>query len=240
MAILGFLSMMGAALIALFSKRTVPSNQMADTNSLVRLVGNLFVVMTSLLLGLMMASSKNTLDTNNRNIRMLATDIILLDRNLQALGPGAKDARRGLREYVQIALNEVNILEENPRAEEALNAVGVSLRQVQISDDQIIAIWNDARQLYREVVRQRWLTIDALGSTTPTPLIILIIFLLNIIFANFGFRAPHNAVVMATFLLAALLISATLFLIVEMDTPTSGMIEVSNASFQRALVQLQR
>jgi hypothetical protein len=41
--------MMGAALLALFSKRTVPSEQMADTNSLVRLVGNLFVMMTALL-----------------------------------------------------------------------------------------------------------------------------------------------------------------------------------------------
>ena len=42
-----------------------------------RLVVNLFVVMTSLVLGLMMNSARNTLETNNRNIRTLATDIIL-------------------------------------------------------------------------------------------------------------------------------------------------------------------
>jgi hypothetical protein len=239
-AILGFLPMMGAALLALFSKRTVPSEQMADTNSLVRLVGNLFVMMTALLLGLMMGSSKNTLDTNNRNIHVLATDIILLDRNLRALGPGAQDPRRHLLEYVKIALKDVNILEENPQGEAALNATGVSLRAIQVSDDQMIAIWNDARQLYREIIRQRWIMIDAFGQTIPTPLMILIILLLVIIFLNFGFRAPHNTVVMATFLLAALLISATLYLIVVMDTPTTGMIEASNASFQRALAQLQR
>lgn len=50
MAVLGFL---GAALLGLFSKRRVPSEHLQDTNSVVILAANLFVVMTSLLLGLM-------------------------------------------------------------------------------------------------------------------------------------------------------------------------------------------
>jgi len=50
-------------------------------------VANLFVVMTSLVLGLMMNSTKDTFETNNRDIRTLATDLILLDRIMRARKP---------------------------------------------------------------------------------------------------------------------------------------------------------
>ena len=93
-AVLAFLSMMGAALFGLFSKTRLPSEHLQDdTSSVVRLVANLFVVMTSLVLGLMLNSAKNTFETNNRDIRTLATELILFDRTMRAL-PEAEDARR--------------------------------------------------------------------------------------------------------------------------------------------------
>jgi len=51
---------------------------------------------------------------------------------------------------------------------------------------------------------------------------------------------PRNTIMTALFFLTALLISATLYLIFDMDTPSSGMFRVSNAPFERALAQLQR
>jgi hypothetical protein len=83
--------------------------------------------------------------------------------------------------------------------------------------------------------------VDASGGAIPTPLIIMLILWLAIIFASFGYRAPRNAIVIASLVLAALLISGTLYLIIDVDTPSSsGMIQVSNAPFQRALARLQR
>lgn len=232
---LAFLLMLGAALLGLLSKRRVSPEQAEDTNSVVRLVANLFVIMTSLLFALMMNSAKNTLETNNRNVRTLATEIILLDRTMRALGSEAENARRHLVEYVQTGVKEDNILEEDPQAEASLDAIGAGLRAIRVSDEQKIALWNDALELYRRVARQRWVLVDASGGTIPTPLIILMIVFLATIFASFGYRAPHNTVVAATFLLAALLISAAFYLIVDM-----GVIHASNAPFQRALAQLQR
>jgi hypothetical protein len=240
-AILAFLSMMGAALLALFSKTRLPSEHLRDeTSSGVGLVANLFVVMTSLVLGLMLNSAKNTFETNNRDIRTLATELILLDRTMRALGPEAEDARRHLIEYVQISLKAANTLEEQPQAEAALDAAGNSLRAIRVSDEQKVALWNDARQLYREVVRLRWIVIDEYGGTIPRPLITMVILWLTIIFASFGYRAPRNSIVTASLCLAALLISAALYLILDMDTPSSSMTQASNVPFQRALAQLQR
>ena len=156
------------------------------------------------------------------------------------MGSEAGDARRHLLEYVETALKEANILEENPQAEASLDAAGISLREIRVSDEQKVAVWNDARQLYREVIRQRWVTLDQYGGTIPPLLITMVILWLAIIFASFGYRAPRNTIVTASLLLAALLISGTIYLILDMDTPSSGLTQASNAPFQRALAQLQR
>jgi len=241
MAMLAFLSMMSAVLLGLFSKTKLPSEHLYDDiTTVIRLVANIFIVMTSLLLGLMLNSAKNTLETNNHNIRALATELILLDRTMRGLGLEAEGARRHLVEYVQTALKEAVALEENPQAEASLEAAGAGLKAILVSDEQKVALWNDARQLYQQVVRQRWVVLDASGGTIPTPLVGMVILWLAIIFASFGYRAPRNTIVMASCCLAGLLISATLYLILDMDTPSSSMIRASNAPIQRALAQLQR
>ena len=59
----------------------------------VRLVINLFVVMTSLVLGLLINTAKNRFDAINREVHMFATDLILLDRMLQLYGDDAGETR---------------------------------------------------------------------------------------------------------------------------------------------------
>lgn len=238
---LAVLSMIGAALLGLFIKRLTAEHLQEHISSAVGLVAGLFVVMTSLTLGLMLNSAKSTQDTNRGNARTLATDIILLDRTVRGLGPEADEARRNLRGYVQEVLTETNVLEEVPQAEAWLNAVGDSLKAIRVSDEQQVALWNDALALYRQVVRHRWVVVDAAGGTIPRPLIITLILWLAIIFASFGYRVPHSTIIMASFALAALLISFALYLILDMDSATStGVFYVGTAPFQRALEVMQR
>jgi hypothetical protein len=105
---------------------------------------------------------------------------------------------------------------------------------MQLSGDQQVSLWNDARLLYRQVVQLRWLVVDQSGRTIPTPLIVMLIVWLMVIFASFGYQAPRNRVVMSSFVVAALLISAALYLILDMDAPVSGLARTSNVPFQRA------
>ena len=233
--------MIGAALLGFLVKTRRPAeHRQQDTSTVVTLVNRLFVLMTSLVLGFMINSGKNTLETNNGNLRRLATDIILLDRAIRGLGPEAEDTHRYLAEYLQTALGETNILEENPQAEVLLNAAGDSLKAIQVSDEQKVRRWNDALLLYRQIVQERWVLVDAAGGTIPTPLIIMLILWLTVIFSGFGHLAPRNAFVGALLFLAALLISVTFYLVLNMDKPSSSVLGVSYAPFQRALAQLQR
>jgi hypothetical protein len=88
--------LMAAALGGFLGAAVRSGRSQDDTKTTVRLAANLFVAMTSLVLGLMMNSAKNTLVTDNRNVHALAIDLILLDRTMRALGPQACEARPSL------------------------------------------------------------------------------------------------------------------------------------------------
>jgi hypothetical protein len=239
-ALVAFVCMTGAAVAGFFAATAGKERPHGEVHATIRLIANILVVMTTLAPSLMLNSAKNTFEEDNRNIHALATDLILLDRTLKALGSPADEARRQIADYVRISLREANIVEEDPEAEAALDAAGASLRAIRVSDERQIALWNDARQLYRQVVRDRWITVDQLGGTIPRPLVVMLIVWLAAIFASFGYQAPRNRVVAASFALAALLMSAALFLILDMDQPLFGLVKTSNTPFERALEHFWR
>lgn len=234
------LCLVGAALTGAVVNVRLPRRHVAeDTVQVVRFAANIFVVITSVVLALMLNSAKATYETNQHNLHAMTTEVIMLDRSMRSLGPEGDEVRRRLADYVRMALNERNILDEDRQAEDALNAVGASLRAITVSDDQKLAIWTDARQVYRQVVRDRWIALDAAGGTIPTPMIVIMVGWLVVIFAATAVGAPRNPVVATTFVATAVLLSSVLYLIMELDRPVSGLIPITNAPFQRALSELE-
>ncbi|WP_255263659.1 hypothetical protein [Pseudomonas aegrilactucae] len=65
-----------------------------DTNTVVRLVANIFVVMTSLVFGLMINSAKNTFESIDASVHAYATSLIIFDRSLRAYGEATQDIRQ--------------------------------------------------------------------------------------------------------------------------------------------------
>ena len=72
------------------------------------------------------------------------------------------------------------------------------------------------------------------------PLLVVMAFWLTIIFVSFGLFAPPNATVVATLFVCALSVSGAIFLVLEMDRPFSGLIEISDAPLRNALAHLGR
>ena len=66
--------------------------------------------MASLVLGLMLNSTSSTFEAVDRNIHAYATDLILLDRTVRAIGPEADEIHRRLVAYVQRVHSEPNVI----------------------------------------------------------------------------------------------------------------------------------
>jgi hypothetical protein len=236
-----FILLVGVSLGCLFGHTKLSAKQLQeDTNSTVRVVANIFVVIASLVLGLMLNSAKNTFQDVDDAVHTYATDLILLDKTVRALGPAGEDIHRGIIAYLDRALGASPGVAPDRQAEILLEEVGNRLRAVEAANEQQTALWNEARQLYKAVLDQRWVIVGQSGGTIPAPLIIVMIAWLVLIFASFGFRSPRNAVVIGTLVSAALLISASLCLILDMDNPSSGLIQVSDEPLQRVLEQIRQ
>ena len=75
---------------------------------------------------------------------------------------------------------------------------------------------------------------------TSAPLVALPVAWLMLIFASYGYKAPRNIIVAGSFVLAALLISGAIYLIMDLEHPFAGVLQVSYAPLERALTEVQR
>lgn len=243
-AIFVFICLMAASLGALFSYQRLPEHQrLDDTQKVLHLIANIFVVMTSLVLGLMITSAKTRFDAVNQDVHSYATELILLDKMLFLYGPETGETRQKLLAYAERAANGHWTAEgglSDKTSERLLEDVGVRLRTFEPSRDPQLSIWNDMREQYRKVLELRWSLVEQAEGSLPRPLMLMVVAWLVLIFAIFGFRAPRNAVVVTGFIAAAVLIGGAIYLIVDMDMPFEGPIQVSPAPLQRALTEMRR
>ena len=72
------------------------------------------------------------------------------------------------------------------------------------------------------------------------PFLALLVFWVTIIFLSFGLFAPPNATVIATLLLCALSVSGAIYLILELDRPFAGLLQLSDAPLRNAIAHLGR
>ena len=84
------------------------------------------------------------------------------------------------------------------------------------------------------------LLIEQSGSSIPLPFLVLLVLWLAVIFASLGLFAPRNGTVYAVMLVCALSASSAIFLILEMDQPFEGLLEISDAPLRNAVIQLNR
>jgi len=239
-----FVCLAGASLACLAVYPRLPEHhRQDDTSAVVRLAANLFVVMSSLVLGLMINSARNTFESIDRNVHTFSTDLILLDRTLRLYGPEAGSARELLTAYVQRVVDTSandgsTTVVPNKLSELLLNQVGDRLEALTPADAKRSAVQQSAMQQLQKVIEMRWVLAEQSEGVLPTPLICLLVAWLTLIFASFGFRAPRNATIIGTVLVSAALVAAAVYLIVDMDTPFTGPIQISPAPLQRALAEL--
>ena len=244
-ALLVFVCLSTASLGAMLISPKLPARHRDDdTNAIIRLVANIFVVMTSLVFGLMINSSKNTFETVNASAHSYATSLILLDQSLRTYGLGGSEARGNLSRYVEIAIAQPARANDSLEGKAdpagiALDKLSNSLTSFQPPDDYHQNLASDIRRQLQRVVEQRWVIIEQSEGVIPMPLILLLVAWLVLIFGSFGYRAPRNAIVVTSFIIGSAFLAAAFYLVLDMDMPFQGLIQVSDEPLRRALGEIR-
>ena len=245
-AVIVFACVFGGALIGMFLHVLLPKHHLSeDTKDVIKLGTGLIATMTALVLGLMIATAKNSYDTQNEAVKHTAAKVLLLDRMLSNYGPETKEAREMLRRTVALRLEAIWPENRSQRARlDAPEAVftdrGIEARMLRLSPQNETQRWLqiEALRIGRDVMETRWLVLGSLGSSIPVPFLVVVVFWLTIIFGSFGLFAPRNATVVTVLFLCALSVAGSIFLILEMDAPFEGVMKISSAPWRYMLSQL--
>lgn len=240
--VLLFCALVGISVAAAFLHLRLPARlRDDDTNSTIRLTANLFMVTTSLLLGLLLNSAKGTFETMEHNVQAYAAGLTQLDRTLYRYGPETAALRRQVLVHAEAMRDRpAGVPLADDAMEIQMDVVGDALDAMAPPDARRAALHKDAQQQFDKLSELRGSLMAEGSGTIPPALILLIAAWLVAIFASLGYRAPPNAAIFVTLVAAAGLMSFALYLIMDMDAPWSGPIQVSHQPLISAVLQMQQ
>ena len=89
-----------------------------------------------------------------------------------------------------------------------------------------------------DMANTRRLMAEQAGGSLSWPFFVVLVFWLVVLFLGFGLFARINATVFVAFFIGALSVAGAIFLILEMNQPYSGMMQISSAPMRNALEQV--
>ena len=234
-------------LIGNFLRVILPEHHLSDeSKDAVKLGIGMIATLAALVLGLLIASAKSHFDTMSNGMAQTGSKIILLDRTLAHYGPETKEARDLLRLSLASAIDQLWPKERtqhkvykdfNPRT--GLKELQDKLWQLSPKNETQRYLQSQALQISASIAEVRWLlTEQQEQSSLPMPFFVMLVFWLVIIFFSFGMLSPPNSTVIAVLLICSLSAAGALYMILELDHPYRGFIEISSTPLRNALVYL--
>ncbi len=203
--------------------------------------------LTALVLGLVVGSAKSSYDAKGDALTAMAADIILLDRILAQYGPETAEARRLLRDSTEAGIRAIWADEglrftamEIAGPSGALEGIQRQIRGLTPQNEAQRGLKARAIEIAGDLSKTRWLTLARSGGTIPVPFLAVVVLWLALMFVGLGLLAARNGTVAAAALAVALAVAAAIFLILELDTPYSGLITLSDAPLRLVLQHLGR
>jgi len=211
----------------------------AESRNVVNLGMALIATLSALVLGLLIASAKSSYDAQRGGVVQMSANIILLDRILARYGPQTNEARDVLRRAVvsmDRRWSEDSSRTErldSPEVRAAATSLYEKVQELAPRSDYERLLQSQALETAYAVAQARSLLLQQAGTSVPIPFLVVMVFWLTVIFTSFGLFAPRNPAVIATLVVCALSVSGAIYLILELDSPFSGL----NANLRRARAQ---
>ncbi len=236
---------MSGALLGIYLNRVLPPEHIKDeTRQAVNVATGIIATLAALVLGLMVASAKSSFDDRADEIRQIAARLFILDQTLRQYGPQTGDARRLLLQLTEARLREFRgeTLERAgvPHMVELEDALRKSLFSLSTTSD--AQKWLQARALTvaGELEQTRWLLIERSHKSIPRSFLVVLVFWLVVIFGTLGLFSPRNATAYTVILICVVSVATAIFLVLELDQPFEGVLQVSNVPIRNALAEMSR
>lgn len=230
----------------LYLHRILPKDHLTqETLNAVKLGTGMLSVLASLVLGLLIATAKTSYDQTDQAIRNYAAELALLNETLRDYGGPASVPRDLLRDYTSQFLRlgwpqdgKHPVINDDEKTRVLLERVREAIRALKPVDKLQSALVDEASDINRNLLRQRWLLIEQQGPNVQRVVLVVLVSWITVIFVSFGLNAPRNATVMVAFLICSMAIGGSIFLILEMDRPMEGVMQISSWPLENVLAHM--
>jgi len=242
-AVVVFGCLVGSVLIGITFRRLLPENYLTeDSKDTIKLTMGLLATMSALVLGLLVSSAKGSYDTERTEVIQMAAKVAFLDRMLVLYGPEAADARVRFEDAVKESVRRMWPEEAQQPAglapnTEAGNVLYSIVQELSPQNDLQRKLKEQATSLALELGQLRSLLVAESVPSISTPMLIIVVSWLTIIFIGFSVLAPRNMTAIAALLVSALAVSAAIFLILDLDQSFSGTIRIFSELMLNAIGQ---
>lgn len=231
-----------------------------ESIELIQLSITMLVTFASIVLGLLTYSVKGSFDASSNNMAALAGRVVRLDQCLRNYGSEGEPTRALLGVYTTSVIATTwpsqapAAMDHAPRTAvrtsphgmesvklgEMLDHIGLMITSLQPEDAFHRQIAADCRDRFQDLMQARWLVIEQAHPTISRPFYLVLIFWLAVIFACFGLSAPRSGLVIAMMTLCAISITSAVYVVLDMDTPFTGLLAVSSEPMRSALADISR
>jgi hypothetical protein len=245
-SLIAFAVIFGGTFLGMFVRNRLPEHHLSgDTKDVVRLGTGLIGTIAALVLGLLISSANSTYETQSTQVKQLIAGVVLLDRTLALYGPEAGSARILLRQSVGTLADRIwrengaGAGKEEPFVEStSAQSLYDEILKLAPRDEAQRSLQARAIDATTDLGKARLLLFAKAGGSIPMPFLAVLISWLTIIFASFSLFANNNATTIAALCVFALSASASLFLILELSQPFTGLMMISSEPLRNALAPL--
>lgn len=220
-----------------------------DSKDIVKTAAGLMATLVALIIGLLVGSAKQEFDATGTGLTTVGAKIIALDRVLARYdrdGPDTmKSERVKLHKAVDRAVQEVwgepqpNVI-PGVDLEMVIEQIHDRMRDENPKGEAQKVLQGQAISLCTDISHALWQLIEQAQNEPPMAFLIVLIFWLAVLFMSFGLLAPRNGTAICAMLICAVSISCAIFLILEMNRPFEGAIQVSSAPLTKAVSLIDR
>jgi hypothetical protein len=231
--------------IGLMMRHWVPEAHISgDSKEVIRLATALIGTMAAVVLALLFASTRTSFEATNSSVGRMATNVIELDHMLQEYGPEGAALRKALRQDVGAIV--ASIWQDQVTAQQRADAhipgaqvkVLTLLRQMTPANPMQAAVQARALSVSGDLEQTRLSLVAQPTDSISKPFVTVLVLWLCFIFLSFSMSAKANTTLVVILVICAFSASSAVYLILELEQPFDGLMQIPSNSLRNALQPL--
>ena len=248
-AVVALACLLAGALLGMALRARLPEHHLGqDATDVIKLAAGFMATLAALILGLLIFSANADRRTVESELNGALASAALLDRYLAAYGQDAQEARELLRHFLvrrfQARWPGDDFGPQEPAAAPNRDElVEMEQRILRLAPRDDAQKWFQSRALELAnglALARRLLTFRLAGISLPMPTLIALIVWITAIFTSFGLFVKINPTVIVALFVSALSVAVAFFLILDLNSPFTGLIHISSAPAHAILEVLDK